>query len=371
MSRENKMKAAFLYSDAPGHMGIEEVAQPIPRGQDVLLRVVACAICGTDGRMFRGTKEVTRGAAAQIGGYGEGKFIIGHEIVGVVEAIGPRVRERQYQCGDRVILVTSVGCGRRECRPCQAAQYNMCKDNRPIGYYYPGGLAEYMLVPQESVKQDAIIPVPKESQVPDEHLALVEPLSCVVNGQSYLDIGPGDFVAVVGAGPIGLMHAELARSKGAEVAIAEYSAKRLQASRSFGFDHYINTREADLAHEILDLTAGRGADVVILACSVKEVAENALGALAMNGRLSLFAGLPKDDSILTWDANIIHYKEISVYGAFASNRAQFEEALRLIVAGEVSMERIVTHVYSLDSAPAAMRKMMDSGGDALKVVVKP
>jgi L-iditol 2-dehydrogenase len=365
------MKAAFLYIDKAKHMGVENVAKPACGSGDVLLKVNVCAICGTDGRMYQGTKDVTRRFLPQIKGYGEGRFIIGHEIVGIVEEIGAGVKNPDYRIGDKVIVVTSVGCQKEGCKPCREGAYNMCKNNRPIGYCYPGGFAEYILVQDAAVKQGAIIPIPEDSTISDEHLAMVEPLSCVINGQNYLDIKEGECVAIVGAGPIGLMHGLLAKSKGAKVILAEYSPVRLSKAKEFGFDYYIASKDTDLVKTVLELTDGEGTDVGIVACSVNRVAEELLGAMAMKGRLSFFAGFPKEDSTLELDGNIIHYKEVSIYGAFASSRPQFEKALRLIVSGKVSMERIVTDVFPLERITEAMEKMLDKEGDALKVVIKP
>lgn len=364
------MKAAFLYTDKVKHMGIENVLKPICGPNDVLVRVNACAVCGTDGRMYEGTKDVTKGSIPQIRGYGVGKFIIGHEIVGIVEKIGSEIKNPGYKVNDKVVLVTSIGCQKKGCRPCQRGNYNICKNNRPIGYYYPGGFSEYILVQDHAVRQGVIIPVPKDCPVSDEHLSMVEALSCVINGQDYLNIEEGEYVTIAGAGPIGLMHGLTAKSKGAKVILAEYSKVRLAMAKEFGFDRYIGTCDTDLVQGILDLTRSEGTDVGIVACSVNKVAEDILKAMAMKGRLSLFAGFPKQDSILRLDGNIIHYKEVSVYGAFASNRPQFEEALKLIASGKVSMDKIVTHTFPLERIVEAMEKMLDKDGNALKVVIK-
>ncbi len=167
------------------------------------------------------------------------------------------------------------------------------------------------------------------------------------------------------------MHAELAKSKGARVILAESSPMRLAVAKEFEFDHYLHTQEVDLAQEVLNLTHGEGTDVGIVACSVTKIAEELLEAMAMKGRLSLFAGFPKKNSSLRLDGNILHYKEVSIYGAFASSRPHFEQALRIIVDRVVSMDRIVTHVFPLEKILEAMEKMLDKKGDALKVVVKP
>ncbi|GAI02567.1 unnamed protein product, partial [marine sediment metagenome] len=113
------MKAAFLYIDKAKHMGIENVVKPVCGAGDVLLKINACAICGTDGRMYQGTKDVTKGFVPQIKGYGECRFIIGHEIVGTIEKIGSEVESPDYRIGDKVIVVTSVGCQKEECRTCR------------------------------------------------------------------------------------------------------------------------------------------------------------------------------------------------------------------------------------------------------------
>ena len=365
------MKAAFLYTDRPKHMGIESVPKPDCKENDVLIKVAACAICGTDGRMYEGTKDVTKGFVPQIRGYGKDKFIIGHEIVGIVEEIGSEVKNREYEIGSKVILVTSVGCQKKECRPCREGDYNMCPNNRPIGYYYPGGFAEYILVQDRAVKQGVIIPILGDEPILDEHLAMVEPLSCAINGQSYLNIKSGEYAAIVGAGPIGLMHCLLAKAKGAKVILAEYSEERLAKAKEFGFDHYIATKDTDLVQSILKITKGEGIDVGIVACSVSKVAEDLLGAMAMKGRLSFFAGFPKQNSMLKLDGNIIHYKEVSIYGAFASHKNQFEEALKLIVSKKLVMDKIVTHTFPLENIVEAMEKMLDKKGNALKVVIKP
>lgn len=364
------MKAAFLYTDRPRHIGIEDVPEPDCGHEDALVKVNACAICGTDGRMYEGTKDVTKGFVPQIRGYGYGKYIIGHEIIGVVEKIGSKIKNPGYRIGDKVIVVTSVGCQKKGCRQCSLKNYNMCRDNQPIGYYYPGGFAEYILVQNKAVRQRAIIPVPRDCSISDEHLAMAEALSCVINGQDYLDIQKGECTAIAGAGPIGLMHGLLAKSKGADVIIAEYSETRLAMAKEFGFDRYILAKDIDLAKTLLEVTAGRGIDAGIVACSVNRVAEDLLKAMAMRGRLSLFAGFPKQDPVLKLDGNIIHYKEVSTFGAFASNRTQFEKALALIADKKISMDRIVTHVFPLEKISEAMEKMLDKQGNTLKIVMR-
>lgn len=365
------MKAAFLYTDRARHMGIEDVPRPSCGPNDVLVKVKACAICGTDGRMYEGTKDVTKGFVPQIRGYGEDKFIIGHEIVGTVEEVGSRVRDPEYEMGNKVVLVTSVGCGKKGCRACGEGKHNMCKNNRPVGYYYPGGFAEYILVQDAAVEQGAIIAVPEDCPVSDEHLAMVEPLSCVINGQEYLKIKEEEYVTVVGAGPIGLMHCLLARTKGARIILAERSLPRLARAKEFGFEHSIATPDTDLVGAVLDLTNGEGTDVGIVACSVKEIAEHLSKAMAMRGRLSLFAGFPKENPILRFDGNNIHYREISIHGAFASDRAQFEEALKLVVDREVPVDRLVTHTFPLGKIVEAMERTLNKDEGALRVVVKP
>jgi L-iditol 2-dehydrogenase len=346
------MRAAVYYG--PEDIRIQDVPTPKPGPGEILLRVHACAICGTDVRIyFHGQKNVVPPA------------ITGHEICGTIEALGDGVHG--YKVGQRAVVVTPVGCGR--CRFCRGGVHNLCVDFRAVGYQFPGGFAEYMPLNEAAVRQGNVIIAP-DSLPPDEG-ALVEPLSCCINGQEYLDVSIGDTVAVIGAGPIGGMHVELARSQGAtKVILVDIAEHRLAMARErFSADVLVDSSKEDPVARVMAETDGAGADVVIVACGVASAQQQAIRMAAFKGRVSLFAGLPKDKPTVELDSNAIHYRELSVYGAFASHSTDYMRALSLVASRRVDARKFITARLPLESIVEGMK--MSKSGEGLKVVVNP
>jgi len=346
------MKAAVYYG--PGDMRVEERAVPKAGQGEVLLKVEACAICGTDMRILaQGQKNVVP------------PQVIGHEICGVVEAVGKGAQG--YDKGEKVIIVTPVGC--RRCPACNAGRPNLCRSFRAIGYHFPGGFAQYMVMPEEAVAQGNMIPVPAD--LPPEEACLIEPLSCAINGQDYLNIKVGDTAAIFGAGPIGMMHLELAKASGATRTIMiDVNPTRLaKVAELFGCDLTVNSAETDPVEAVLAATGGRGADVVITAAPAKVVCEQALSMCAPMGRISYFASVNKADPYIKFDVNVPHYKELGIFGAFASYHAQYARAAELVVSRRIDMRKFVTHEFPLERIGEAFE--VARSGDGIKVVVRP
>lgn len=343
------MKAAVFLG--PGRMEIQEVKKPQPKQGEVLIKISTCAVCGTDVRIFyHGQKNVVP------------PHITGHEIAGTIAEIGKGVKG--YEVGEKITVVTSIGCGK--CQFCKKKYYNLCDTPRYIGYYYPGGFAEYVAVPAEAVSGGNILKVPDKLDFPE--ISMIEPLSCCINAQEYLDIKKGDTVVVIGAGPIGCMHAELARSKSAkQVILFDISDVRLELAKRFKNITLVNSLREDPVKKVMDLTNNQGADVIIVACGINSAQEQAVQMAGKKARISFFAGLPKDNPYIKLNSNIIHYKEISIYGAFASYRKHFEEALRLIVSNNIDAKKFITHRLSLDEIVKAMETT--KSGEGLKTVI--
>jgi L-iditol 2-dehydrogenase len=343
------MKAAVFMG--PEKMEVKEVTKPECRPGEVLLAVKACAVCGTDGRIYYfGQKNVVP------------PHIIGHEIVGEIAEIGGDVEG--YELGEPVTVVTSIGCG--QCNYCERGLTNMCPGSKAVGYYYPGGFAEYMIVPAEAVRQDAIVKLPEG--MPYDKAAMVEPLSCCINGQEYLNIMPGDTVVVIGAGPIGCMHLMLAQADEAgKTIIIDVDEKRLKMAERFEPDLIIDGRDGSSVERVLQATAGLGAEVVIVACGSHQAQMDALRMAAKMGRVSYFAGLPKDKPTITFDSNLVHYREISVFGAFASHRRQFVKALDLISSGRINASKLITRRFPLERIVEGI--VTTKKGEGLKSVV--
>jgi len=343
------MKAAVYYG--PGKIKIEERPLPEPAKGEVLLEVKACAICGTDVRIYSfGQKNV------------KPPHIIGHEISGIIKKIGGGVKG--YKEGERVVLVTSVGCGR--CEFCLQGRPNICPEVKAIGYFYSGGFTEYMIVPREAVSKGNILKIPENLSFIEA--SLTEPLSCCINGQEYLNISMADTVVVIGAGPIGCLHAQLAKVSGAtKVILIDLSEERLKLAQRIEVDTYINASREKPVKRVLEETNGKGAEVIITACPSPQAQEEALLMSKIRGRISFFGGLPHEHSHISFDSNIIHYKEISVYGAFASSHLQFKKALSLLASKKIEAKRFITHKFSLKETEKGMNMVKE--GKTLKAVI--
>jgi L-iditol 2-dehydrogenase len=351
--KEIIMKAAVFYGIED--IRVEEVEEPVCKDTEIKIKVEYCAICGTDVRIFySGHKKVIPPA------------IIGHEITGVVYEIGKNVDYPEIKVGDKVVIVTSIGCGK--CKMCKNGFYNLCPDTKAIGYYYKGGFAEYLIVPEDAVKQKAVIKLPENLSLLDG--SIIEPLSCCINGQNYLNIKKDDFVLIFGGGPIGFMHACLAVAYGCKnVVIVDPAYDRLiKFGKNFENIIFLNPNEVDIKKEIMKMTDGFGADVVITACPAKKAQIDAIEISGSKGRISFFGGLPKDDSIIQIDSNIIHYKEISIFGSFASNRNDYIKGGELISSGKIDAKKFITDVIPLENIVEGIKKIRN--GEALKIVVK-
>jgi L-iditol 2-dehydrogenase len=349
------MLAAMLKS--PGKLTLENVEVPDPGQGEVLLKVDACALCGTDKRVLAGEKPVS-------------VPIIGHEIAGTVVDKGPGV-PAQIKVGKRFAVQTVIGCG--ECPMCRQHRENLCeKGFTAIGYAYNGGFSEYMLVPAAAVAQGCLIPLPERMDA--ETGTLLEPLSCGINGLRDIPLEGMRHVGVVGAGVIGVLNGLIARARGAKrVTIFNRSQDKLDLIAKLGlpFDDLINMSEVNPEAWIAEQTAGLGLDCVILSASVKTLGSRCLPWLARNGHMSLFAGLPKSDSVEPLDLNLIHYRELHLHGANSSVRRDYEEALAFLDSGRINGKSLITHRFPLARFAEAVQAQNDSGSGALKVIIKP
>lgn len=345
------MLAAFY--DGIEKINVRETTPPdLPPG-GAILRIKSTAICGTDVRTFH------HGSS-----FCEPPWIIGHEVAGEVVEVGHGVTS--IGRGDRVTVAAGVPCG--TCHACTKGWKHLCSNVKAHGFHHPGGFAEFMAVDAQAVKQNALNRI--EDKISYDQAALTEPLSCVINGQDLVNVSPGDTVAIIGAGPIGCMHVEVARSRGAAKIIhIEMNKQRLEAAQTFGADHYVDASKENAVERVMELTEKQGADVVIAACPAKEAQSDAVQMAALRGRVSFFGGLPKSDPIAPINGNTIHYKELGVFGAFASSPAQNKEALDLITSGAIKSDAIITHRLPLKQISEGFR-LMDSG-EALKVVINP
>lgn len=350
------MKAIMYYGK--GNYKLEEIITPDVKDGEILLKVKACSICGTDLKIINFGHNGVQPPA-----------VIGHEIAGIIEKTGNKVKD--YRPGDRVVVVTPVGCGK--CAFCREGHQNMCfevsQNFHSLGYYCNGGFAEYMLIPKEAVSNKNLIKIP--SKIDFDDAALVEPFSCVVNGQNYLSIQKNDLVVIFGSGPIGCMHAKLAQKKGAKkVIIVDVAESKLKLARRRNVgDIYLNSGKIDVVKRILKETDMRGANVVVVACASGAAQELSLKISGIKSRISFFGGLPKDNPIIKLDSNNLHYAEKSIFGSFASSHLEYHTALDLISDKNMNIKNLITHNFKLSEFGKALKVI--EAGKALKVVINP
>lgn len=348
------MLAAVLH--APNDLRLIEVPTPHPGPGEVLLDIEATTLCGTDLRLISGAK--TSGVRPGV--------VMGHEIAGRIAAVGAGVADidPDLVVGRQATVSIVVSCHR--CRACLADREHLCENLALIGYAIDGGFAEQMLVPASAVASGNVIVTPRE--IPATTLALAEPLSCVLNGAAQYRVQPGDTVVVLGAGPIGLLHAQLARFTGAgQVLVTNRSVGRRRLALDLGATHAIDPTEESTRDAVLDLTGGRGADVVVVAIGVPELANEALQLAAIGGRVNYFAGFPKG-STSEVEVNLVHYNELTVTGGSNARRADVVRAVDLLSAGAIDAEKIVTQTVPLAEFDRALACVRDRVGVKTAVV---
>lgn len=344
------MKAAVL--EQLHQLVVKEVPTPKIEDNSVLVRVKACAICGSDLRIYHyGNSRV------------ETPAIIGHELSGDVVEIGKNVTK--FAVGDRVAIGADVPCG--ECVFCEAGIGNNCQINYAIGYQFQGGFAEYILLNATTVHYGPVHKIPDHLSY--EEGALAEPLGCVLNALELSQIQFGDTVVIIGAGPIGCMIIEVARKMGAsKIIVVQRSRPRLEMAKQFGADVYICSSEEDSVARVLKETKGLGADVIITSCSSPEAQVDAIHMAKNRARVNLFGGLPKGSTI-TLDSNIIHYKELFVHGAHGAMPRHHQKAIELLAAGTIDAKPFISHHFSLENINEAFAVAESHSG--MRVIVHP
>ena len=319
------MKAAVL--EAVGVLKVKDIPAPKCGDEELVLKVAACAVCGTDVKVYHhGHKHIRP------------PRVTGHEISGTVVEVGENVKT--FKMGDRVAVAPAVPCG--ECKFCRRGMQGMCDDLLAIGYQWDGGFAEYMAVPERAVKNGCVNKVPEGMSL--EEAAIAEPLACCINAQELAWVGLGQTVAIIGAGPIGCFHVQLARANGAtKVILVDISAERLAMSRVVEPDACVDGSATDAIKAVMDLTGGDGADVVITACSSGKAQEQALHMVAKRGVVNFFGGLPKDKPFIQFDSNLTHYREFYVVGNHGSAPQHNQMAINLIASGKINAKPLISH----------------------------
>jgi 2-desacetyl-2-hydroxyethyl bacteriochlorophyllide A dehydrogenase len=329
------MKAAVI--TAPGEIAIEEVADPTPGDNDVVVEVAAVGICGTDLHIFEGE------FAPKL------PIVPGHEMSGTVVAVGKSVTE--VKIGDAVAIDPSLHCG--ECFYCRRARGNLCENWNALGVTYPGAAAQFLLSPKKNIHK-----LPKNVDL--KSAALIEPLSCAVRGFDQLPRNPGSHYLIYGSGTMGLMMAELAKVNGAaSVSIVDLNQDKLKTAKVLGF--------TNLAKSAEEFDQPRGFDVVIDCTGVTEAIKNGLKHVMPGGTFLQF-GVANKDAKVEIEPFWVYNKEITIVGSMAVLHS-FDRAVELFASGVLNVDVMISDRYSLENYADALTAF--KSGKGRKTIVLP
>lgn len=335
----SQMRTMWLLK--PGKFELRQ--QPIYEvGPDeALVQIAYCGICPWDVRVYAGKKSVPL------------PRVMGHEATGRIVKLGENVKH--LEIGQRVMVDFIVKCG--VCVNCRRGRENRC-----LNPQFPNGAYEdFAVVPYKNIH-----PIQKDT-TSYKAAAFTEPLACVARGQKMLNLAPGEVELIFGAGPIGLMHMQVAKRYGAKVIVTDLLPERLELAQKLGADIVYNNSEGQLQEVVTNLTEGQGVDAAVVAVGVAPLVVQAAECLGEGGRLNVFAGI-YPHTTLDIDPNLIHYKELVLTGSADSTPQDMYEALQFIETGQVKVETLISHLLPLEELQQGFELVKNQQG--LKVMVE-
>lgn len=345
------MRVAILRQ--PGEIGLQERPRPEPSDDEVLVRVEACGVCTTDLHLFEGNLSVPL------------PLVPGHESAGEIVEMGSEVADSEQgdglAVGDRVAINPSVPC--HQCKYCDAGRENLCPDLTSIGgaadTVVDGSFAEFVVVPAGNVESIGDLSA--------RQAAFAEPLGCCVHGIERLDVAAGDSVALVGAGPIGLLLVQLLDVEGVDpIVVSEPVDERRERALELGADYAVDPTEEDPVAEVHERVGP--VDTAIEAVGAIPTLEQAWEMVGDGGTTLVF-GVPPEDATFDVAPFDVFYDERTLLGTYSLTPADFRRAIQLLQDGGVDGEALVTHETSLSGLPDALERMQETEG--LKQMVRP
>jgi L-iditol 2-dehydrogenase len=340
------MRVAMYYSNQD--IRLEEMPVPQIGPGEVLMRVEASGICGTD------LLEWYRLHKAPL--------VLGHEVAGVIEAVGEGVEH--YKVGDRICAAHHVPCNM--CHYCLSGHPTVCDTLRRTNFY-PGGFAEYIRLPRINVEQ-GIFPLPDKVSL--EEATFVEPLACVLRGQRLAHLQQGQNVLIIGSGVAGLLHIQLARTSGAGYIIAtDIVDYRLEAARKFGADIAVQAKEYTPAH-LRRAGNDRLADLVVICSGTTSAISQALESVERGGTVLFFAPTDPGVTVPISINDLFWRNEITLTSSYGGSPADYAAALELIQAGKIRVREMITHRLGLAETGLGFQ-LVAQAQDSLKVIIEP
>lgn len=347
-----KMKAARIF----GENDIRLVEIPVPEVNDdeVLVRVKAVGLCGTDVELFEGSMPYLRMGLTTL------PITPGHEWSGVVEETGKNVAK--YKAGDRVTGDVSIGCG--ECSYCKKGRFNLCVDRKEVGSYKnkDGGFAEYIVMPEKHLYH-----IPDKLSLPEA--AMIEPAATSAYGAIRTGIDFGSTVLVIGDGPIGQLAVQCADVGGAAKVILSGSYdEKLSIAEGYGADITINRHKENVVEAVKKYTAGEGADIVIESCGKEAGLTQAIECVKPGGKITLLSIYPQEK--VSIDLNSVIVADVNTYGILASPNA-FQPVINMMEADKIKTKNLITHTLPLEEAEKAFELVYKERKNVIKIILTP
>ena len=333
------------------HLEIADLPLPAVGRGEVLVRVEACGICGSDVHGFDGST-----------GRRIPPIVMGHEAAGTVETVGEGVTK--YKKGDRVTFDSTIYCG--ECQYCKRGQINLCDNREVIGvscgdYRRHGAFAEYVVVPER-----IMYPLPGDFSF--NEAAMLEAVSVAMHGVKVSQLEGGETALVIGAGMIGLLTLQAARAAGcARVFIADVDATRLELARKIGAHEVLHCSGAELVTEVMRLTGGNGVDVALEAVGRNETVAGAIDCTRKGGKVTLIGNIMPE---VTLPLQKVVVKQLRLQGSCASS-GEYPEAIELIANGKIQVKPLITAVASLEEGPRWFERLHSREPNLMKIILTP
>jgi L-iditol 2-dehydrogenase len=337
---------------APRDVRLEELSEPEPRKDEVVLKVLASNMCGTD------LKAYQRGHPLM-----KPPMTMGHEYAGLVSSVGSSVT--RFKRGDRVVASNSAPCG--QCGMCKKGSFTLCDvtQRELLGFSIPGSYAEFVRLPGRIVRKNAY---KFSSSTPAAEIACAEPLAAVIHALDRAKPRMGSWAAVIGSGALGLMFLQLLKNAGLNVIMVNRSVGRLEIAERLGADQIVEADESNLVDSVRSATGGLGADLVVEAVGKKETWESAFRAARNGGGVLLFGGCAAGTNV-SFEAQKMHYGETNLIGSFHHEPSAFRRAVKHIESGRVKVKPLLSARMKLQDIQSAFQKMEKR--EALKITVVP
>ncbi len=345
------MFAQFYYE--PGILRGIKTPTPHASAGEAVVRVQVTLTCGTDLKIYRRGHTLVNPPQ-----------ILGHEFTGTIAKVGSGVK--RFKEGDRVVAVNSAPC--RHCFYCRHGQPNLCAtiNEKLLGFSLPGAYAEYVKIPSHILAQNTY-PLPEDTAA--EQMAMLEPLSCAMHGSDASGMQEGDIVAVIGGGPMGLMHVALAKAKNAgRVICVDHHDSRLEVARQLGADLTVAATGVGAVEAVREMTEGRGADIVIEATGHMEGWSRGFEMVRKGGTVLFFGGCPTG-TVIPFGTGKIHYGDLTLKGSFHHTPKSVKRAYELLARGKLKLAPLISRRLPMSDAEQALQMM--AKGEALKVALIP